>query len=163
MNRFLLLILAFQFSALTSFANNDQPFTKEELEELSPFQADAQIRLFKQVLSKMNEEIDPDIILPEIRITESIKDTEIEIIENVKKQGMPLEGLAKGVNMYLFKLNLIILGKNRKLHNLAHEYVHFIQLKYRNYNPEDFGMDFVEMEAIEIQSKFKPSLYSINQ
>lgn len=64
-------------------------------------------------------------------------------------------------NAYAVKNNEIYLlddaGYYRRLKrcmddSLAHEYVHYIQAKYQNYDLND---EFLEMEAIEHQTKFR--------
>ena len=153
----LLILLFFSITTYFAQASTVQSFTNDELHSLSPFETDNQIKTLKQVLLKMNLKFNEDFELPEIRISESVKESESEIVRATESQGMPYWALAKGVNIYLFQLNIILLGKERKIHNLAHEFVHYAQLKYKSYDTEDFGMDFVEMEAIEIQHQFRPT------
>ncbi len=132
-------------------------FSNEELATLSPFDTDVQLRVLKDVVKFFKREYDPQIPLPKVRVSESVKASETDIITAVESQGMPAWGLEKGINMYLFDLNVIVLGSEMKIHNLAHELAHYLQWTYRKYPKSEFGADWVEMEAIGIQWNFKPS------
>jgi Zn-dependent peptidase ImmA (M78 family) len=90
-----------------------------------------------------------------VRVSESVGEEETQIIEACEYQGMPGWALAKGINIYLFKLNMILLGSDMKIHNLAHEYAHYVQLKYDHMDEREFSMDYPEQEAVNIQNYFR--------
>lgn len=56
---------------------------------------------------------------------------------------------------YFHKENMILIIMESRLDSLAHEFVHYFQVKYKN---ADFEMDYVdnnEFEAVHIQHWFK--------
>lgn len=104
-----------------------------------------QMKVLKQVLSYMREEYDPSIPFPKVV---NSKDVDPEIF--VEVYGFPLKRIG---NHYHWKRNLVVLKYNR-IDILAHELVHYVQAKYRG---QDFtkGGDFLEMEAVTIENKFR--------
>ncbi len=130
-------------------------FLPAELQTLSPFSESVQKQVLSDVLAIMGVSIDEGIALPDIRISESVSLQETEIVEAAESQGMPGWAFEKGINMYLFDLNVIILGADMKLHNLAHEYAHYVQYQYKNIGQEEFSFDYLEFEAVEVQRHFK--------
>ncbi len=148
--------ILFLFISQNIWAENSTSFTQAELKTLSPFDEAVQLRVLKDVIQIMGESYDPEIKVPEIRPSESVKESETEILEAAESQGMPGWALAKGINMYLFKIDLIVLGEEMKIHNLAHEYAHYVQLKYKEYPVEQFSMDYTEIEAVNVQRNFWP-------
>lgn len=131
-------------------------FTNEELKTLSPFEVDTQLRVLKDVLKFFKKEYDAGKAIPLVRVSESVQESETEIIQAVESQGMPAWGLGKGVNMFLFDLNIIVLGSDMMIHNLAHELGHYVQWAYRQYPKSEFSSDWVEMEVVDIQRHFRP-------
>ena len=151
----LILCIAILFTCLQAQAVNKSSFTDEELETLSPFDPQVQEKVLKDVLRLMNETYDPKIESPQVRITQSVKPEETAIIEAAESQGMPAWALEKSINIFLFDLNIILVGEDRKIHNLAHEYAHFVQLAYKKYEKKEFAMDHTEMGAVEVQNFFR--------
>lgn len=145
------LFLSISFSAL---AENNSSFTDEELLTLSPFEKEVQNKTLKDVVKLMNKEFNVEKEIPAILVSEDVTKDQVEIIKAAESQGMPFWAFAKGINMYLLDLNVIILGKEMKIHNLAHEYAHYVQVIYNGYTKENFE-EFLEYEAIVIQNKFR--------
>ncbi len=143
-----------------AWANTASPseisFSEDELSTLSPFDPSVQENVLKDVILLMDQKWSSVEEAPQIRESESVQEDETEIMAAAESQGMPAWALAKGVNMYLFSLNKILLGKKMKIHNLAHEYAHYVQLRYKKYPQSEFSADYVEMEAVDIQNHFRP-------
>ncbi len=147
----LLFILFITFSAS---AVNNSSFSDEELLNLSPFNKEVQLKVLSDVLKLMHTDLDTNIKLPKVLISEEVKEDQVEILKAAESQGMPAWAFEKGINMYLIDLNIIILGKKMKLHNLAHEYAHYVQVMYDGYTLETFD-DFLEYEAVHTQNNFR--------
>jgi len=145
------LILSLTFSAQGA---NNSSFTDEELLATSPFSKAAQEKTLADVVKLMNEDFNKDIKVPVIIISETVTEDQVEIIKAAELQGMPFWAFEKGINMYLIDLNIIILGKKMKLHNLAHEYAHYVQVMYDGHTRESFN-EFLEYEAVSIQNNFR--------
>jgi len=144
-------ILVLSFST-NVFSINNSSFTDLELLEASPFDSDNQAQTLENVLDLFNRNFDESIPLPQVLVSEEISLDETEIIEALESQGMPGWALERGINMYLVSLNIIVLGRDKKLHNLAHEYAHYVQVKYQN------RLEFTdehEFEAVRIQNNFR--------
>ena len=146
------LISLFSISAYSSINPN---LEIEDLKGKSPFDPIVQKHVFLKVLEKMNLKESSNIVMPKIRVSESIFPHESNIINASESQGMPGWAFEKGINIFLIDLNTIVLGKNMKINNLAHEYAHFVQMHYKQYERRDFAMDYVEEEAIEVQNHFR--------
>lgn len=146
----LLTILCF---SLTAKASVD--FTQTELETASPHDAAIQSRVLKDVLKIMGVK-DKDVQTPpKVYASESIVDENSAFAKAAASQGMPFWALEKGINIYLIDHNVILLGSKMKLHNLAHEYAHFVQVKYFGNTREDFQFDELEFAAVEVQNNFR--------
>ncbi|MFA5488307.1 MAG: hypothetical protein WC284_03725 [Candidimonas sp.] len=76
--------------------------------------------------------------------------------------GLPVDTRTQLVNIYDPSRNIIILADNAKLHNLAHEYVHYFQYMYKNLTPEYDYQDSLEREAVKIQYKAMKYLNNIS-
>ncbi len=135
--------------------NGSVQFSVSELKDLSPFDDNVQKQVLQDVLEIMGQSLDPEMAVPEIRVSESVSLQETKIVNAAESQGMPGWAFEKGINMYLFDLNIIILGSDMKLHNLAHEYAHYVQYKYKKVGKQEFAFDYLEFEAVEVQRHFK--------
>ncbi len=149
----------FLFTSLTALAQTAPQFNMsdylsvEELETASPFDPAIQSRTLAAILAIKSIASKSDVAAPVIVVSELVADA--RIIKAMESQGMPAWALAKGINIYLFDLNIIILGQNMKVHNLAHELTHFIQVRYENASFIDGSSDYLEMDAIKTQNLFK--------
>jgi len=151
-------LLAFVFTGLNltpSTAQQNVNFSKWELEHASPHSINFQKRVLKEVLQIMKVDGRDWKTPPQILTSESILDESSAYAKAAASQGMPFWALEKGVNVYLIDYNVILLGSKMKLHNLAHEYVHFVQVQHYGNSREDFQFDDLEVAAILIQKKFK--------
>ncbi len=126
-----------------------------DIKELSPFDPLIQKQVLHHVLEEMVFEKNESIEVPEIRVTESVLPQEKHIFAAAESQGMPAWALAKGINMYLFDHNIILLGSDMKVHNLAHEFAHYVQMHYKKIDRREFAQDYIEMEAVDVQRNFR--------
>jgi len=92
---------------------------------------------------------------PTAYISESITDENSKLALAAAAQDIPFWVLEKGFNIYLIDHNVILLGSKMKIHNLAHEYAHFVQIKYFGRTIEDFKFDFLEKNAAAVQNNFR--------
>ncbi len=152
---FKLTVVIFLLTPLTAQGSNETSFSAEELQQLSPFDPSVQEKVLSDVIRLMDHQKDNEKEIPPVRVSESVSEEETEVIAACEHQGMPGWALAKGINIYLFKLNMILLGSEMKLHNLAHEYAHYVQLKYDQMDEREFSLDYPEQEAVYIQNYFR--------
>ncbi len=149
-------VIALFFSSMCFFTISVKASSLERgLLEQSPFDRSVQIQVLKKVCEEMACKFDESIQLPQVIVSESVTGQQIDIVQSVEGQGIPFWALGKGMNMYLLKLNIIVLGREMKVHNLAHEYAHYIQFMYFNYSQEDFSGDDLEDEAVDVQNLFR--------
>lgn len=115
--------------------------------------------IFNQVLKTMSIKKDSHILSPVIVYAKDIN------LQNFQNEVEPQWGLKPDfiTNVYLAYLNKIYLLDEKSYYeqngrciddSLAHELVHFVQVKYRNI-PIQYFDDSMEMEAIDIQSRFR--------
>lgn len=115
--------------------------------------------ILDQVLKYMNIKLKPSIQLPEIVYADEA------ILSDFQKEVEPQWGIKPDfiTNVYLAQLNKIYLLDEKNYYDqnerciddsLAHEIVHFVQVKYRKI-PIEYLDDSMEMEAIDVQSHFR--------
>lgn len=115
--------------------------------------------VFQSVLKIMAIEKDSHVLFPTIVLA---KDTNLkEFQKDVEPQwGMKPDFIT---NVFVAALNKIYLLDEKRYYeengrciddSLAHELVHFVQVKYRNI-PIEYFDDSMEMEAIDVQSRFR--------
>ncbi|MDP2907845.1 MAG: hypothetical protein Q8O03_07950 [Nanoarchaeota archaeon] len=114
--------------------------------------------IIKIVAEKMHIKLDEKIPKPKI-ITEkemTLDEYNRRAYEFSKKAGYPLtKPLEAMCSTYFVEENEILISEDRKLHTLAHELVHYLQIKYRQDDPLNDPYDNLEREAIYIQLEFK--------
>ena len=124
------------------------PFTDAELETASPFDPDIIRRTFFAVARKMRIHLKPEISFPAVVVS-----THIPVEKIHEYTGVEIG--TNTINYFGYLKNTILLMKGSKIHNLAHEIVHYFQFHYHingditqlNYDPEP--------EAIRIQILFR--------
>lgn len=113
--------------------------------------------IFQKVLEYKNKELNSSIPMPKIFVESKTPLKQFQ--DAIESQWGQRPGVF--TNAYAVKNNEIYLlddaGYYRRLKrcmddSLAHEFVHYIQSKYQNYDLND---EFLEMEAIEHQTKFR--------
>lgn len=138
----------------TAVAYTENPFLSvEEMKTGSPFDREVQGKTLHAVLYFKNQRPNAEVPAPEVVVSEDIENP--ALIAAVEAQGMPAWALKKGVNMYLMDLNVIVLGRRMKVHNLAHEYAHYVQMKYEKYTRDDASSDMLESDAVRVQNQFR--------
>ena len=131
-------------------------FSETELETASPHDTEMQKRVLEDVLKIMRVNKRKPQTPPLVFKSESITDEESDYAQAAVSQGIPFWALEKGINIYLIDHNVILLGSKMKLHNLAHEYAHFVQVKHFRNTREDFRMDdHLESNAVSVQNYFR--------
>jgi len=124
------------------------PFTVAELESASPFDPDIIRRAFFAVAEEMNINIKPGISFPMVVVSTHIPVDKIH-------EYIGIELGTNMINYFGYLKNTILLIKDSKIHNLAHELTHYFQFHYHidgditllNYDPEP--------EAVRIQNIFR--------
>lgn len=114
--------------------------------------------IMKIVAEQMNIKLDEKIPKPKI-ITEkemTLDEYNRRAYEFSKKAGCPLKVYLKSMcPTYFGEENEILLMEDSKLHSLAHELVHYLQIQYRHDDPKLDAYDFLEREAITVQHWFE--------
>ena len=145
----LLVTLDFFFGLRYLDADNNKPFPDCQIEEISNFGWYCD-DIFQIVAGKMGLEINKDVPKPIILTDKQITH---------QKFNSYLGWDAKEVFPYYFsKKNIIVFPLNYKLDTLAHEFVHYFQVMYRNENLSfDYGLytEILEGEAVAIQKWLK--------
>lgn len=155
-----ILLLSFHSAAAMHFSHNEadilpsppvlaNPFTEDELETASPFDPDIIRRTFHAVAKKMNIRPKPGVSLPLVFVSTDIP------VEKIPEY-IGVEIGSNMINYFGYLKNTILLMKGSKIHNLAHEMVHYFQFHYHidgdinrlSYDPEP--------EAVFIQNFFRP-------
>jgi|GEM_PF-3351877 len=155
LNKTVLLLVTVVSLGASANMNAGTSFSNSELADLSPFSKGVQEQVLKDVLAIMGKVVDPNIELPKILVSEDVDLNDTEVIGALEAQGMPAWALAKGINMYLLSQNVIILGKTQNIHNLAHEFTHYVQVMYQGTTLDEGSFDRLEMEAVSVQGHFR--------
>ena len=145
----LLIALDFCFGLKFLNADNNKTFPNCQIEEISNF-GECYDQIFQIVAGKMRLEINKKVPKPII-----LTDTQI----TPQKFSSYLGWEVVDVFPYYFsRKNTLVIPINCKLDSLAHEFVHYFQVMYRNENLDfDCGLyiENLEMEAVAIQRWFK--------
>ena len=154
-----ILLLSFHSSAAMQLAHNDAeilpsppvlayPFTDDELESASPFDPHIIQRTIFAVARKMNIRLRPGIAFPAVVVSTDIP---VEIIHEYT--GVKIS--SNRINYFGYLKNTILLMKDSKIHNLAHEIVHYFQFHY-HLNGDITALTYdPEPQAILIQNNFR--------
>jgi len=118
----------------------------EEL--MSPYNKAVQLDTFLKVLTIKGYRYDVSILMPTIKNANKVSDKEYH-----KAIGFDCKG--SRCPLYDPDTNTIYLIKGSKIHTLAHEYTHYVQVKYQKVDPKRDAMDFLEMDAISVQNYFR--------
>ena len=118
---------------------------ENELLESSPFDLEKQKEVLAAVSQAMGITLNPAKTPPHVLHAEGIPDADFN-----KMVGFETDG--KRYNVFV-PPDAIVLTAEGKPHNLAHEYVHYVQYTYKGIT--DGTTDAVEMEAIQIQNLFR--------
>jgi len=119
-----------------------------------PFSKIVQEVVAREVLFLLKRDFNPNIPIPTILCAEEVTNE-----YNDSVWGYELGNLRS--NIFDYRNNAILITKDAKVHNLAHELVHWVQWYY-NANPEDwdnmakYAYDHLEWEAVHIQNHFRP-------
>jgi len=124
-------------------ANAETPEDKETPE--SPFDPETQERVLSEVAVLMRIKFDPDKVIPIVLRAEDIPNEDYH-----EMYGMDTG--EKRVNVFVPPDKIVLTGKSQ-VHNLAHEFAHYIQYTYRG-NLKGTG-DEEEFEAVRIQDHFR--------
>ena len=154
-----ILLLSFHSSAAMQLSHNDadilpsppvlaNPFTEDELESASPFDPQIIQRTFFAVAREMNIRLKPGISFPLVVVSTDIPVEKIHEYTGVKIG-------SNQINYFGYLKNTILLLKGSKIHNLAHEIVHYFQFHYHldgditllTYDPEP--------QAVRVQNLFR--------
>ena len=154
-----ILLLFFHSAAAIQFSHDDSellpsppvsaiPFTEDELATASPFESDIIRRTFFAVARKMRILLRPGVTYPLVVVS-----TDIPVEKIHEYTGVEIG--ANTINYFGYLKNTILLMKGSKIHNLAHEMVHYFQFHYHidgditllNYDPEP--------QAVRIQNLFR--------
>ncbi len=131
----------------------EKTFPDKPIKDIEDFRQYAD-DIMKIVAEKMNIKLDEKIPKPRI-ITEkemTLDEYNRRAYEFSKKAGYPLKSPLKAMcSTYFIEENEILISEDRKLYTLAHELVHYFQIKYRQDDPLNDPYDNLEREAIYIQ------------
>ena len=155
----IILLLSFHSSAAMQVSHNDaeilpsppvlaDPFTEDERESASPFDPHIIQRTFFAVAREMNIRLRPGVSFPLVVVSTDIPVEKIHEYTGVKIG-------SNQINYFGYLKNTILLLKESKIHNLAHEMVHYFQFHYHldgditqlTYDPEP--------QAVRIQNFFR--------
>lgn len=125
------------------------PFSEEELLTASPFDPAVKERTFYAVAEVMHiKRLDPKLALPAVILNTTIPAEKIS-----EYTGVDLG--SNEIHYFSYLKNAILLSKDAKIHNLAHEMAHYFQFYYRlKGNPKNLISD-PEPEAVRIQYFFR--------
>lgn len=125
-------------------------FSNWELNHASPFDPEIKKRTFDAVADAMYlDHLDPAIPIPDL-----VVNTTISLKDLPEYLGFKLD--TNKLHYFSYLKNTILLSENAKIHNLAHEMVHYFQYHYRlKGNIHNMCSD-PEPEAVRIQHDFRP-------
>ena len=125
------------------------PFSEEELLNASPFDPSIQKRTFYAVAKIMHiKQLDPELSRPALVVNTSIP------VEKIAEYiGFDLG--SNQIHYFGYLKNTILLSQNAKIHNLAHEMVHYFQFYYElKGDMENLRCD-PEPQAVVVQDCFR--------
>ena len=125
------------------------PFSAEELLNASPFDPAIQKQTFYAVAKIMRiKRLDPELALPAVIVNTTIP------VEKISEYiGFDLG--SNQIHYFSYLKNTILLSEDAKVHNLAHEMVHYFQFYYRLKGNSKNMVSDPEPEAIRIQYLFR--------
>jgi hypothetical protein len=136
------LLLTFMLSVMAYWVTGEE----HRLIRGSPFDANTQAAVFMFVAREMK--VTPDTAkhpMPKVVVAEKMSNEDFA-------SAIGFDSGERRMNCYDRKTNTIILLEDSRGHNLAHEFVHYIQIRYRR----DDGMhDSAEVEAVQHQHAFR--------
>ncbi|UCF95333.1 MAG: hypothetical protein JSW39_14690 [Desulfobacterales bacterium] len=125
------------------------PFSKEELQNASPFDPAIRKRTFYAVARAMYiKRLNPDIAMPAVVVNKRIAVDQIPAYI-----GFELE--SNEINYFGYLKNTILLSEDAKIHNLAHEMTHYFQFHYQLKGKMQNLLRDPEPEAVRIQRLFR--------
>jgi len=127
----------------------EKSFPNKKIGEIENFRQYAD-DIMKIVAGKMNIKLDENIPKPQI-----VTDDEMTQKEFNNLLGYPDDFFDAMCPYYFDSINTILVLKDVTLHSLAHEFVHYFQIKYKKYDFHNNYNDSFEYEAIIIQHWFK--------
>jgi hypothetical protein len=130
------------------------PFSEEALRIASPFDPTVQQRTFYAVAAIMHiKQLDPQLARPTVIVNTSIP------VEKIAEYTGYDFGSNK-IHYFSYLKNVILISADAKIHNLAHEMVHYFQFYYRlKGNLKNLVSD-PEPEAVRIQYFFRADHYT---
>ena len=148
----IIIIISFSIVAATNYAGDQSatgvPFIEAELRVASPFHPEIIRRTFKAVAHEMNISIDPKIPFPDVVVS-----SQIPVDKMPEYLGLKLD--SNLLNYFGYLKNTIVLNEDARIHQLAHEFVHYFQFHYRlNGDIHQLVFD-PEPEAVRIQNRFR--------
>ena len=123
-------------------------FAEVELRRASPFHPDIIQRTFKAVAQEMHISINPRIPFPDVVVS-----SQVPVEKMPEYLGLKLS--SNLLNYYSYLKNTIVLNEDARIHQLAHEFVHYFQYHYcleGDINRLTFDP---EPEAVRIQNRFR--------
>jgi len=133
----------FDGNAETTEAETGEENVRED--ESAVYNPEIQRQTLEQVLEIMSFSLDESVPLPEVIPAFSVSDEEFNAMLGFDTRG-------KRMNKFQ-PPSTILLIQGAKVHNLAHEMVHYVQYNYQGVR--DSSSDHTEMEAIRIQNQFR--------
>ncbi len=135
--------------------NPKVPFSEEELLNASPFDSSIQVRTFHAVAKIMNiKQLDPEIEMPAL-----VLNTSVPVEKIADYIGFDLG--SNQIHYFGYLKNTILLSKNAKIHNLAHEMAHYFQFHYELKGDMKNLVCDPEPGAIRVQDLFRADQNSI--
>ena len=135
--------------------NPKVPFSEEELLHASPFDPAVQERTFHAVAKIMNiKQLDPEIERPAL-----VLNTSVPVEKIADYIGFDLG--SNQIHYFGYLKNTILLSKNAKIHNLAHEMAHYFQFHYELKGDMKNLVCDPEPGAIRVQDLFRADQNSI--
>lgn len=133
----------------------EKTFPNKEIKDIEDFRQYSD-DIMKIVAEKMNIKLDEKIPKPKILTEMTLDEYNRRSYEFSKKAGYPLQKPLEAMcPTFFIEENEILLMEDSKLHTLAHELVHFFQIKYRQEDPFNDPYDNLEREAVYIQREFE--------
>ncbi len=128
-----------------------QIFPNKQIKDMPDFRKYAD-SIMKIVAKKKGYEIDDKIPKPTI-----ITEDQIDCDEFSRRLGYPAGTFDAICPYYFYHQNEILLLNDSRLDTLAHEFVHYFQVKYghANFDKDVFDANAYEVEAVSIQRWFK--------
>lgn len=129
----------------------EKGFPSKQVKDIENFRQYAD-SIMAIVAERMNVKLNKNIPKPRI-----ITDSEITTQEFSKLLGYPEDYFTAVCPYYFHKQNTILVLKESRLDTLAHEFVHYFQIKYQNADIDNNQActDALESQAVYIQHWFK--------